>query len=125
MSTTGPYLKQAVAQKWLELANRKCAVFHQDNARPHTSVVTHQKLWNLSWEVLMHPPYSLDLAPSDYHFFLALQNYLSDMKLGSNEDCENRLLEFFSNKDQEFYEWGIMKLPVKYGNKLCNKTVYI
>ncbi|GFU59838.1 hypothetical protein TNCV_4726061 [Trichonephila clavipes] len=28
---------------WLELANRKNVVFHQDNTRPHTSVVTRQK----------------------------------------------------------------------------------
>ncbi|GFT34676.1 histonelysine Nmethyltransferase SETMARlike [Trichonephila clavipes] len=84
-----------------------------DNDRPHTSVVTRQKLWNLGWEVLMHPPYRPDLAPSDYYLF-ALQIYLSDKKLGSREDCENiyRLL-FFANKDQDFYERGIMKLLLK------------
>ncbi|GFW78666.1 putative DD34D transposase [Trichonephila clavipes] len=49
-----------------ESANRRGAVFHQDNAMPYTSVMTHQKLWELDWEVLMHPPYSLDLAPNDY-----------------------------------------------------------
>ncbi|GFW11997.1 transposase [Trichonephila clavipes] len=61
----------------------------------------------------MHPPYSPDLAPNYYHLFLALQNFLIDKKLGSGEDCENRLLEFFANKDQDFYERGIMKLPLK------------
>ncbi|GFX75032.1 hypothetical protein TNCV_1846041 [Trichonephila clavipes] len=34
---------------------------------------------------------SPDMAPSDYHLFLALQNFLSDKILGSREDCENRL----------------------------------
>ena len=62
----------------------------------------------------MHPPYSPDLAPRDYHLFLAFQNFLSDKKLGSREDCENRLLEFFANKDQGLYERGIMKLPLKW-----------
>ncbi|GFU70060.1 histone-lysine N-methyltransferase SETMAR [Trichonephila clavipes] len=85
----------AIDQKRPELTNRRGFVFHQNNARPHTSVVTHQKLWELGWEVLMHPPYSPGLAPSDYHLFLALQNFLSDKKLRSSEDCENRLLEFF------------------------------
>ncbi|GFU32320.1 histone-lysine N-methyltransferase SETMAR [Trichonephila clavipes] len=78
----------AIDQKQPELDNRS-VVFHQDNARPHTSVVTHQKLWELGWEVLMHPPYSSDLTPSHYHLFLALQNFLNDKKLGSREDCEN------------------------------------
>ncbi|GFY35977.1 mariner transposase [Trichonephila clavipes] len=40
-------LKLAIDQKWPELANRRGVVFHQDNARPNTSVVTRQKLWEL------------------------------------------------------------------------------
>ncbi|GFU83107.1 histone-lysine N-methyltransferase SETMAR [Trichonephila clavipes] len=83
-------LKLAIDQKWPELANRRGDVLHQDNVRPHTSVVTCQNLWELGCEVLMHPPYNPDLAPSDYHLFLTLQNFLSGKKLGSREDCENR-----------------------------------
>ncbi|GFW46258.1 mariner Mos1 transposase [Trichonephila clavipes] len=105
------YLKLAIDQKRLELANRRCVVFHQDNARSHTSIVTRQKIWNLGWEVLMHSPCSPDLASSDYHLFLAFQNYLSDKKWGSREDCENQLLEFFAHQVQDFYERGITKLP--------------
>ncbi|GFU53166.1 histone-lysine N-methyltransferase SETMAR [Trichonephila clavipes] len=82
-------LKLAIDQKRPELANRKGVVFHQDNARPYTSVVTRQKLWELGWKALMHPPYSPDLAPSDNHFFPALQSFLSDTELGSIEECEN------------------------------------
>ncbi|GFV06525.1 mariner Mos1 transposase [Trichonephila clavipes] len=110
LSTTGPF----EASDWPESANRRGVVFHQDNARPHTSVVTRQKPWELGWEVLMHPPYSSDLEPSDYHLFLAFQNSLSDKKLISREDWENRFLEFFANKDQYFCERGIMKLPLKW-----------
>ncbi|GFX09006.1 histone-lysine N-methyltransferase SETMAR [Trichonephila clavipes] len=95
------------------MANRRGVVFHQVNARPHTSVATRQNLWEIGWEVLTHPPYSPDLAPSDYHLFLALQNFLSDKKLGSREDCENRLLDVFANKCQDFYAKGIMKLRLK------------
>ncbi|GFW83410.1 HTH_Tnp_Tc3_2 domain-containing protein [Trichonephila clavipes] len=62
-------------------------MFDPDNARPHAYVVTRQKPWELSWEVLMYPPYSTDLAPSDYHLLLALQNFLSNKKLESREDC--------------------------------------
>ncbi|GFW23426.1 histone-lysine N-methyltransferase SETMAR [Trichonephila clavipes] len=84
-----------------------------DNARPHTSVMSRQKLWELGLEVLRHPPHRPDLAPSHYHLFLALQNFLSDKKLGSREDGKNRLLEFFANKGQDFYERVIMKLHLK------------
>ncbi|GFW31176.1 histonelysine Nmethyltransferase SETMARlike [Trichonephila clavipes] len=73
-------LKQVTEQKRPELSNRRGVVFHQDNATPHTSVVTRQKLWELGWEVLIHPPYIPDLAPNDYLPFLSLQNFLRDKK---------------------------------------------
>ncbi|GFV65901.1 mariner Mos1 transposase [Trichonephila clavipes] len=112
-------------QKRTELSNRRGVVFHQGNVRPNTSVVTHQKLWEHSWEVLMHPPYSPDLAPSDYHFFLALQNFLSHNNLGSRDKWENRLLEVFANKDQDFNERGIMKPPLKWQQIIQQNGAYL
>ncbi|XP_014471358.1 PREDICTED: histone-lysine N-methyltransferase SETMAR-like [Dinoponera quadriceps] len=86
-------LKQAIDQKRPELANRKSVVFHQDNARPYTSLTTRQKLRELGWEILLHPPYSPDLAPNDYHLFRHLQNFLDGTKLASKEACENELVK--------------------------------
>ncbi|GFW35529.1 mariner Mos1 transposase [Trichonephila clavipes] len=117
-------LKLANDQKWSELANRRGAVFHKDSARTHTSVVTRHNLWDLGWEVIP-PPYGPDLAPSDYHLFLALQNVLSDKKLVSREDCGNRLLGVFANKSQDFYERGIMKPPLKWQQVIQQNGVYL
>ena len=61
-------LNNAVEEKRPELTNRKGVVFHHDNARLHTSLVTRQKLLELGWDVLPHPSYSSDLASSDYFF---------------------------------------------------------
>ncbi|GFU41763.1 mariner Mos1 transposase [Trichonephila clavipes] len=71
-------LKLPINQKLTELANRGGVVFHQDNARSHTSAVTRQKLLKPGWEVLMHPPYTPNLAPSNYLLFLALKNFLKN-----------------------------------------------
>ncbi|QQP36139.1 Uncharacterized protein FKW44_021138, partial [Caligus rogercresseyi] len=49
-------------------------VFHQDIARTHTALVTRHKLRELGWKVLIHPPYSRDLASSDYYLFLSMAN---------------------------------------------------
>ncbi|GFW82295.1 mariner transposase [Trichonephila clavipes] len=46
------HLRLAIDQKWPELVSRSGVVFHQDNARPPTFVMTRQKLWELGWEVL-------------------------------------------------------------------------
>ncbi|GFW75230.1 histone-lysine N-methyltransferase SETMAR [Trichonephila clavipes] len=43
------------------LASWKGIVFHHDNARPHTAMVTQQKLNALGREALAHPPYSPDI----------------------------------------------------------------
>lgn len=45
-------LKRALTEKRPELINRKGVIFHHDNARPHTSLQTRNKLMRLGWEVL-------------------------------------------------------------------------
>ena len=60
-------LDKEIKAKRPKLATRKCVIFQQDNARPHTSLITRNKLLELGWEVMPHPPYSPDLAPSDYN----------------------------------------------------------
>ncbi|XP_029156095.1 histone-lysine N-methyltransferase SETMAR-like [Nylanderia fulva] len=118
-------LRQAIERKRPELINRKDVVFHHDNARPHTSLMTRQKLRELGWEVLMHPPYSPDIAPSDYHLFRSLQNFLNGIKLLSKEACENNLIQFFNQKSQKFFTDSIMALPEKWRNIVDNNGTYL
>ena len=120
LPTTGPLECSTQAEEAIfdqqrpSLINRGRIVFHQDNARPHTSLVTRQKRRKLGWEVLLHPPYSPDLAPSDYHLFLSMANELGSRKLATREYCENWLSEFFDNREASFYKSGIMKLASRW-----------
>ena len=41
-------------------------VLLHDNARPHTSRHTTAEIVKIGWEVLLHPPYSPDLASSGH-----------------------------------------------------------
>ncbi len=118
-------LQQAIQKKRPELINRKGVVFHHDNARPHTSLMTRQKLKELGWEVLMHPPYSPDLAPSDYYLFRSMQNHLNGFTLNSKEACENELSRFFASKPQKFYSGGIMVLPEKWQKVIHQNGTYL
>ena len=62
-------LENKIREKRLKLVTRKGVIFHQDNARPHTFLVIRKKLLQLGWGVMPRPPYSPDLAPSNYHLF--------------------------------------------------------
>ena len=44
---------------------KKKVLFHQDNAPCHKSMKTMVKLYESSFELLPHPPYSPDLDPSN------------------------------------------------------------
>ena len=68
-------LKTAVQKKRLAMFNKKNIILHHDNARPHAALGIRQKIAEVGWEILSHPPYSPDIAPSDYHLFLSLQNF--------------------------------------------------
>ena len=73
----------------------------------------------------MHPPYSPDLAPSNYHLFLSMTIYLAGEQLASREACQNRLSQFFVNRDKGFYEIGIMKLQSKWQQVVEQNGAYL
>ena len=59
-------LKRAIVEKRPEYATRhEAIIFHHDNARPDVAIPVKNYLENSGWEVLPHPPYSPDLAPSN------------------------------------------------------------
>jgi len=60
----------------------------------------------------MHPSYSPDFAPSNYHLFRALQNSLNGVKLISKKTCENHLSVFRPEITEVLH--GIMVLPQKW-----------
>ncbi|GBP16366.1 Mariner Mos1 transposase [Eumeta japonica] len=70
-------LKKEVEEKRPKLINRNGVIFHHDNAIPHIFLATQQILREFSGKVLLHQPYSPDLAPSDFHLFRSLQNSLA------------------------------------------------
>ena len=46
---------------------KKTILFHDDNAPSHTWNITQAKKHELGFESLPYPPYSPELAPSDYY----------------------------------------------------------
>jgi len=71
-------LKKLKQWIWRLLLNRKMnqVLLLHDNNKPHTSLHTRVATATVGWNVLPHPPYGPDLAPSDFHLFGPLKDVL-------------------------------------------------
>ena len=98
--------------------------FLQDNARPHTAALTKEKLNSIGFLVLEHPPYSPDLAPSDFYLFSPLKRYLSGRTFDNEEEVSYALHSFFDEKDENFFRSGIEKLPNRWQKCIDNAGDY-
>ncbi|KOC71283.1 Histone-lysine N-methyltransferase SETMAR, partial [Habropoda laboriosa] len=85
-------VQQQLQIKRPSLVNRKGVLHLHDNARPHVATATQQKISNLKWKLIPHPPYSPDMAPTDFHLFQALQNNLNGKTF---EDVKSAIDSFF------------------------------
>ena len=68
----------------------------------HVSLMTRQKLLQLCSEVLIHLPYSPDIAPSDVHLVLFLRNSLDGKNLNFREDLKGILNSSLLKKIKSF-----------------------
>lgn len=100
-------------------------VLLHDNARPHVASAVRQQLENWGWETIPHPPYSPDLAPSDYHLFRALKQYLRGKKFNDFSSIEADLNNFFEAQPSEFWAKGIQTLPDRWQEVLDANGDYI
>jgi histone-lysine N-methyltransferase SETMAR len=68
-------LRRAIQKKRRGIMTAGVVLIH-DNERPQTAAYTQALLEHFNWELFDHPPYSPDLAPSDYHLITYLKNWL-------------------------------------------------
>jgi hypothetical protein len=72
------------------------------NARPHSAAATVNLLNSWGWEILPYPPYSPDLAPSDFHLFPKMKKHLRGQRFHSNEDVQNEVKKWLHAQDAPF-----------------------
>ena len=99
-------VKEDIRNKRIDLQSKR-VIFHQDNARPHTANRTLEKIDTLSWELLTHPPYGPDLAPSDFHLFGPLKNHMRGKHFTTDDDVIDAVSEWLRRQPRDFYAKGI------------------
>ena len=78
--------------------------FHQDNALVHNSIVVTDYLSNMGIRTVTHPPYSPDLAPSDFWIFPKLKEKLRGCRYETIEEMKEAVTKVLDPLTQEdFY----------------------
>ena len=62
------------------------------------------------YELIPHPVYSPDLAPSDFFLFPNLKKYIRGLHFRSDEEVVTAVEEWVNRKDPDFFSSGLMAL---------------
>lgn len=70
-----------------------------------------KKFEELGYELLPHPPYSPDLAPSDYWLFPNLKRWLKGQRFYTDEEVKWETDAYFDGLSSASYKKGIEMFP--------------
>jgi histone-lysine N-methyltransferase SETMAR len=107
-------LRRAIQNKRRGLFSSGVVLVH-DSARPHTARQTTALLQHFPWDILDHPPYCPDLAPSDYHPFLHMKSFLAGKRFHSETaEVETTVNNWLQLQAVEVFDTGVQKLVTRY-----------
>lgn len=113
---TGQYYATLLEQLAQNLNTKRCGLrkngilLLHDNAPAHASVKATTSAKELGFKILPHPPYSPDLAPSDFHLFGPLKNSLRGIHFGDDESVKAAVEQWLGDQLGDFYNRGIYSL---------------
>ena len=96
-----------------------------DNARPHTAHFTINTILQLNWEVLEHPAYNPDLAPSDFRLFGPRKNALKGRRFATEDEGKEAVHDWLSRQPQTLFSNDIKKLTDRWAKCIEKKGDYI
>jgi transposase len=80
-------------------------MLHHDNAPAHASLLIRSYLAKYQTSVVLHPPYSPDLAPGDFFLFPKLKTTLKGRRFETNEKIqENAIRKLRAITERTFQE---------------------
>ena len=95
----------------------------QDHAPAHTSQAM-TAATECGFEIPPHPPYSPDMAPSDFYLYPKLKSHLHGTQYGSNACNIEAVKEYLGDQEKAYFE-GIRKLEQKRAKCIALKGDYI
>ena len=118
-------LSRALREKRLQYADRhEKVILSYDKDWLHVAKPVKTYLETLKWEVLPHPLYSPDIAPSDYHLFRTMAHDMAGQRFTSYEDTKKWVDGWIAAKDALFFRDGIRKLPERWNKVVASDGQY-
>ena len=98
-------LMRAIRKKRPGMADElENVVYHHDNAPPHKAASTELELAILGFQRIAHSPYSPDLAPLDFAYFPALNDYLRGRKYADTDEVKHAILSFNRSLSPQWFK---------------------
>lgn len=91
-----------------------------DNAPAHTAFKARSSLTKNGFTEINHPPYSPDLAPSDYFLFKNLKKNLRGRRFSTDEEMKDAVNDYFDEQNNNYYFNGMLSLIDK-----CRKCISV
>ena len=89
---------------------RRGVLLLQDSTSVHKLNITQNAIQYTDFTELNHPAYSSDLAPSDYHLFSNLKNFLRDRKFETDDEAIMTVNHYLESLDSDSFSRGTESL---------------
>jgi histone-lysine N-methyltransferase SETMAR len=80
---------------------------------------------NLGYAILPHPPYSPDLAWSNFFLFPWLKKQLRGKRFQDDDDVISAVEYFLNSQNETFYEQGIQQLMHRWRKCVALQGAYV
>lgn len=97
----------------------------QDNAPIHKSALSTNAITTAGFEIVPHPPYSPDLAPSDFWLFRNMKKVMRGRMFESADDVKEEVTRFFVKCEKNFFESAFSELVQRWQKCVDNNGSYV
>ncbi|KFD64381.1 hypothetical protein M514_04378 [Trichuris suis] len=112
-------LREEIKEKRRRKLSRKVLLLH-DNAPVHRAKVALAAIQQCGFGQIDHPPYSPDLAPSDYFLFGNLKQHLRGTVFSDDNELKSAVQDYFNSREKNFFFNGLMNLKSR-----CEKCIEV
>ena len=99
-------------------------LLQQDHAPPHQSRVAQADVRDLGYSLVVHPPYSPELAPSDFFLFPKLKSELRGRRFETRAALGSAIYQCLKHWPEDAFLEALRKLPERWEKCIRAKGEY-